>query len=636
MAKSYRKKLPGVLRELLWRDPRFIDDEGELLMAVVVDRAWQADRELVGLLLGDPGIKSRFFEEIEGHWIFKAAAFIDYISQQNLLASSYTRFRNRIGLNIDGKFLQERGEVSLVWPFKDCVLEGGQTRDEEKRKELFFNEILAQDEIDQLFEPKVLTNWKRYTVDGKQEVTKIKRDDKGIIKENMIIKGNNLLALHTLKKQFREKVKLIYIDPPYNTGNDSFGYNDSFSHSSWLTFMRNRLEVAKELLREDGVIFVQCDDSEQAYLKILMDEIFGRNQTDCMIWRKSGVGRDGKMKNTSTIRKDHEYLILAYKNIKKLNKSLEKPSWENSYPNPDNDTRGNYKSGSISRKENSSNPNHKNYYTVTSPSGKSFTRQFDVAKHEFEILNLDNRIYWGANADAVPAIKIFENEKRKTNTSSLILFSGTSTEGKKEIENIFCDINAFDTPKPEAMLEKIIQISTKKNDIVLDYYLGSGTTVAVAHKMGRQYIGVEQMNYMNDVPVVRLQKVINREQGGVSKSVNWQGGGDFIYCDLMRYNQTYMDKIQAAGSSDELLALWRDMTKNSFLNWYVNAAMPEEAVTDFSAIGVEKNGLEKQKKLLSQLLNKNQLYVNLSEIDDNNFSVEKVDKKLNREFYRES
>ena len=270
MPKNFNEKLIALLKT----DVRFIDEEGELVKAAVIDRAWKIDHGLVRLLLGDADIKAKFFDEIEGHWIFNLNTFIEYVSDKNFLADSYTRFRNRIGLNIGDKFMRERGEVSLVWPYKDCVLEGGQTKEEEKRKEIFFNEILAQDEIDRLFDPKVLTNWKRYTVDGEEDVMGLRRDERGTIRENLIIKGNNLVALHTLKQQFYGKVKLIYIDPPYNRGDDSFGYNDHFTHSSWLTFMKSRLGVAKELLRDDGVIFVQCDDNEQAYLKVLMDEVF--------------------------------------------------------------------------------------------------------------------------------------------------------------------------------------------------------------------------------------------------------------------------------------------------------------------------------------------------------------------------
>ena len=231
---NFNKKLIALLKT----HPDFVDESGELLPAAVKNHAWQLDPNLIRLLLSDPEIKSTFFDEIDRHWIFNHNTFIDYINEKNFLANSYTQFRNKIGLNIDGKFLRERGEVSLVWPYKDCVLEGGQTKEEEKRKEIFFNEILAQDEINQLFDPKVLTNWKRHTAEDEQEVTKIKRDDNDTIRENLIIKGNNLIALYTLKQQFRGQVKLIYIDPPYNPDSPSntFMYNNNFNRSSLVNF----------------------------------------------------------------------------------------------------------------------------------------------------------------------------------------------------------------------------------------------------------------------------------------------------------------------------------------------------------------------------------------------------------------
>lgn len=272
-----KQKLDEKLTALLKSIPDFVDESGELLSAAVKNHAWQLDHTLIKLLLSDPHVKTTFFDEIVGHWIFNHNTFIDYITTRNFFANSYTQFRNKIGLNIDGKFLRERGEVSLVWPYKDCVLEGGQTKEEEKRKEIFFNEILAQDEINRMFDPKVLTNWKRHTDAGERDVTEIKCDDNGTIRENLIIKGNNLIALHTLKQQFRGQVKLIYIDPPYNTKGDAniFGYNNSFNHSSWLTFMKNRLDIAKDLLSENGVVVITIDDYEYAHLKVLCDEVFG-------------------------------------------------------------------------------------------------------------------------------------------------------------------------------------------------------------------------------------------------------------------------------------------------------------------------------------------------------------------------
>ena len=270
-APNYREvtvptKFQKNLNDLLTTNEQFTTPEGHLFVTNVIDRAWKIDHDLLKLLLSDADIKAKFFDEIDGHWMFNVNTFVDFISNKDFLDNSYTRFRNNIGLTIGDKYLQERGEVSLVWPYKDCVLEGGQTHDEESREEVFLNELLAPDEINRLLDPKVLTGWNRYTVDGDQEVDDLRGAEDGTISENLLIKGNNLLALHTLKSHFRRTVKLIYIDPPYNTGNDSFGYNDRFNHSSWLTFMNNRLEVAKEFLRDDGSIFVNCDDNEQAYL----------------------------------------------------------------------------------------------------------------------------------------------------------------------------------------------------------------------------------------------------------------------------------------------------------------------------------------------------------------------------------
>jgi adenine-specific DNA-methyltransferase len=206
---------------------------------------------------------------------------VQFLEQKNYLNDSYTQYKNKVGLTIDGKYLKQRNEVALVWPFKDCILEGGQSREEDKREEIFFNEILAQDEITQLLEPKVVTNAKRIDKKGEHALDGFKRDvelnrKRGLpedtITDNLIIKGNNLLALHTLKEEFAGKVRLIYIDPPYNTGSDSFKYNDSFTESTWLTFMHNRLKAAHGLLHKSGVLLVQINDHNQTYLKILLDE----------------------------------------------------------------------------------------------------------------------------------------------------------------------------------------------------------------------------------------------------------------------------------------------------------------------------------------------------------------------------
>jgi adenine-specific DNA-methyltransferase len=244
-------KLYQTLESALKKEPNYVSDNGELKKWVVINKAQNYDAELIALLLDDKELKTKFFIEVKGVLVFNQSLFIQFLEQKNYLNDSYTAYKNKVGLNIDGKYLKQRNEVSLVWPFKDCILEGGQSREEDKREEIFFNEILAQDEITQLLEPKVLTNAKRYTSNGEKPIDRFNRNDKGIITDNLVLKGNNLLALHSLKEELAEKIKLIYIDPPYNTGNDGFKYNDSFNHSTWLTFMKNRLEISKKLLTKD-------------------------------------------------------------------------------------------------------------------------------------------------------------------------------------------------------------------------------------------------------------------------------------------------------------------------------------------------------------------------------------------------
>ncbi len=270
-------KLYQILESQLKKEPNYVSDNGELKKWVVLNKAQNFDEELIGLLLDNSDLKQKFFIEIKSTLIFNQNLFIQFLEQKNYLNDSYTQFKNKVGLSIDGKYLKQRNEVALVWPFKDCVLEGGQSREEDKREEIFFNETLAQDEITELLDPKVLTNAKVFDKDGEKDFSQFKRNENGTITDNLIIKGNNLLALHSLKKEFAGKVKLIYIDPPYNTDKDSFRYNDSFNHSTWLTFMKNRLEVAKDLLSIDGGIYVQADWNEIHYLKILMDDVFGRD-----------------------------------------------------------------------------------------------------------------------------------------------------------------------------------------------------------------------------------------------------------------------------------------------------------------------------------------------------------------------
>ena len=607
-----KQNFNGKLTALLKTYPDFLDDARELIPAAIRDHAWQLNHDLIKLLLTDYEIKATFFDEIDGHWVFNHNTFINYITDKNFLANSYTQFRNKIGLNIGGKFLRERGEVSLVWPYKDCVLEGGQTKEEEKRKEIFFNEILAQDEINRMFDPKVLTNWKRHTAEGEQNVIDIQRDENGIVRENLIIKGNNLTALHTLKQQFRGQVKLIYIDPPYNTGSDSFGYNDNFNHSGWLTFMRNRLEIAKELLTDDGVFFASCDDNEQAYLKILMDEIFGSKNfiTNFVVIRAEGGGL------AKQVVKGHDYLLTYAKNIENF-EPLRKPK----------DIRG-----KIVEKDGEKYWIEEDwlrlefgkygtcyYEDIERVKGKAKKDEIDrgIENGQYVLLNK------GKNKTIVGRYRALAEDGSKFYS----VLKHLNAAGKNELKDLMGE-DTFAFPKPTALLKEIILGATffkkDKDAIVLDFHAGSGTTAHAVLELNKQdngnrkFILVEQMDYVENVTVPRVKKVMKKENIG-----------DFVYCELMPYNQAFMDKIQSAHSSEALVALWRDIAENAFLNWYVNPEMPEDAINDFIAIG----DVEKQRHLLAELLDKNQLYVNLSEIEDADFEVSAEDKALNKDFY---
>ncbi|CAC9958544.1 Type III restriction-modification system methylation subunit (EC 2.1.1.72) [uncultured Gammaproteobacteria bacterium] len=653
---SFNQQLETLLKTL----DKFTDKEGILLKQNIKHHAEQFDSELIKLLLNNKTTKAHFFDAIDEATIFNYRKFIDYIDDKNFLIDSYTKFANKVGLTISNKHMQQINEVVLSFPFKDCVLEGGQSKDDEKRKEIFFNEVLANDEINRLLDKKVITSAKKYTKDGASDEINFKRDENGLIKDNLIIKGNNLLALHTLKSNFAGKVKLIYIDPPYNTGNDSFNYNDNFNHSTWLTFMKNRLEVARDLLSDDGVIFVQCDDNEQAYLKVLMDEIFGREEFVCnMIWEKKTGASDAKEIAVIT-----EFSILYSKNKNNLSFTKNTKSYDvNRYKLQDEyvKIRGNYYIDNLDRGglQYSDSLN----FGIKCPDGSiSFPNGRKSYFNDGWIWKWSkNKIIWAIENNFLEFRRskdkksgwsvCYKNYLKVDNKNNPIsrsaphknLIQGVlNTHASLEIIKIFGEKN-FSHPKPEELLQRIIELSTKKGDLVLDYHLGSGTTCAVAHKMGRQYIGIEQMDYIEDIAVKRMQKVIGKktkkdgellervdfDNGGISKSVDWQGGGEFIYFELDKYNQAFIEKI-AKVNEKNILKLYDDIIEKAFLNYDVESEKLKDKKQDFKALN-----LGDKKEFLFSILNKNQLYKNLSEINDKDLQVDENVKALNKGFYNE-
>ncbi|HOK80238.1 MAG TPA: site-specific DNA-methyltransferase [bacterium] len=619
------------LKSLLQKDERLVS-EGEILKNKIIELALKLDRDLIKLLLSHEKMKEVFFVEVDGTLIFDKDKFIKFVSNKQFLPDSYTAFKNKIGL-IDekGEFISEKKEVVLSWPYKDCVLEGGMTKEDQKRDEIFWNEILAPDEISRLFDPKVFTNAKRIDAKGEHKFDGFRTDDNGDIKDNLIIKGNNLLALHSLKKRFAGKVKLIYIDPPYNTGKDSFKYNDSFNHSSWLIFMKNRLIVAKDLLSNDGTIWINIDDNEGHYLKILCDEIFGReNFVINFIWQKKySPANDAKWFSDN-----HDHILVFAKNKESFKPNLlpRTDEMNNRYFNPDNDPRGPWKPGGFSVKT-----YKKEYdYPIETPSGKIVYPPkgscWQTSKENYLKLLKDNRIWFGPNNDAKPQLKQFLSEvQHGVVCKSIWLYDevGHNQISRKEIVNLFDDFT-FSTPKPERLIQRILHLGSNEGDLVLDFFAGSGTTGAVAMKMKRQFILTEQMEYINSVTVARLKKVTSGELGGISKEVGWKGGGDFVYLELMKWNENFADEIKKAKTKEELKKLWDAMKEKAFLSYKVDVKAIDEHAKDFADLSIDD-----QKRFLLECLDKNHWYVNYSEIDDEEYGVSEEDKKLNREFYED-
>lgn len=356
--------------------------------------------------------------------------------------------------------------------------------------------------------------------------------------DNRLIFGDNLLALKALEQEFTGRVKCVFIDPPYNTGSAFEHYDDGMEHSLWLSMMRDRLVLLHKLLAEDGSLWITIDDNEAHYLKVLCDEIFGRvNFIATVIWQKLFT-----VKNSARFFSDmHEYILIYAKNSTYWRRNLLPRSSEldQSYSNPDNDFRGPWTTNAIQAR----NYYSQGSYEIISPSGKKYNpppgTYWRISQETFKQLEIDRRIWWGKDGTATPRIKKYLSEAKQGVVPATLWFHddvGTNAEAKVEIRSLFQDVDSADvfmTPKPEKLIKRILEIATQPGDLVLDSFAGSGTTGAVAHKMGRRWIMIELGEHCHTHIIPRLQKVINgADQGGISKAVNWQGGGGFRYYKL--------------------------------------------------------------------------------------------------------
>ena len=622
------ENLNNILEEILKKDKKYVAEDGKILKAKIYEDSMNMDSNLIRLLANNERIKKSFFTNIDGILVFDKQKFAWFIDSKDFLPDSYTSFKNKIGLiDRSRNYISSNNDVVLTFPFKDCFLEGGQDKDEQKRKEIMYNELIASEDIKRMLSPKVFTNAKRYTKDGIEENITLKKDD------NLIIKGNNLIVLATLLGKFGGRVKCIYIDPPYNTGSDSFNYNDNFNHSTWLTFMKNRLELAKKLLSDNGVIFVQCDDNEQAYLKVLMDEIFGRdnfiNNISVKISPSSGVKR--RFANIKFIKNKENILLYKKRNIS-LNKlydiTKEYDDHYSIYFLKDD----NVKKIIIEESENIFRTHDPSKWSIDNFKDKNYTEK--INDKVYKVYNFDKTLFEYIIKTSTGKLNRLEPlawklSEDKTNITTLRGdFWDIGIEG--DIGNVNKEGNTKfgEGQKPERLIKDIIVSSTKKNDIVLDFHLGSGTTAAVAHKMGRRYIGIEQMDYIENITVERLNKVINGEQGGISKSVNWQGGGSFVYCELKENASILLSKIEET-TEKNINKVKEEIYNDKRIIPYITKEELEKVNKDF-----ENLKLEDKKKVLIDLIDKNKLYVNYSDMEDEEYSINKEEKIFTNSFYK--
>ena len=652
-----KKSFYETVEKILKKDKRFVSEKGELLRNAVYEAAQRMDAKLLKLLRGNADTRKRFFIDVDGIAVFDKQQFGWVVSNRAFLPDSYTRFRNKIGLAVGDDMIASSRNVELVFPYKDCVLEGGQTKEDQKRDEIFYNTSLAPDEVDRLLEPKVLTGAVRYDKKGKHEASTFDID-----KDNLIIKGNNLLALASLLPRYEGCVKLIYIDPPFNTGSDGFNYNDSFNHSTWMVFMSNRLQIAKRLLAKNGVICVNIGNEEVHYIRVLLDEIFGRenylNHITMTTNDPSGFKATGqKVFSTS----NHLLLYALDVRLCRIKKMYVRKDYDNNYKyvilNPQDDySQWRFstvidevcKEKGLSKKEFASlhkgmqqemmsaySDAHRDMVFRTAAIGggarakriktieQSARNKGIVYRHPnedvdgFYILNGEGIVFWGnlfreIDGNMVASMPL-------TDVWTDIKWTGIAGEGSVTLKN---------GKKPELLLKRILELATDTDDIVLDYHLGSGTTCAVAHKMGRRYIGIEQLDYGDNDSVVRLKNVITGDKSGVSKLVNWRGGGAFVCCEMAKSNQKFVERIEAAEKDPELVKIWDEMLATGFISCKIAPAAFSMKDEDFKALP-----LVDKKRILMDLLDMNQLYVNYCDIDDKAFKVSAADKAFSRSFY---
>lgn len=630
------------LETVLKGDERFVSQNGQLLKPRVQDAVSQLDAHLIRQLMASPVLKEHFFKNVDGITIFDQEKFMWVVNYKEFLPDSYTSYRNKIGLSAnDHDLLTQSNEVSLVWPYKDCVLEGGQDKEDEQRDEIFYNETLAPDEVGRLLAPKAFSNATRYSAEGEEHVTEFDEND------NLIIKGNNLLALSSLLEQYEGQVKCIYIDPPYyfqKAKGDSFKYNSDFKFSTWLSFMKHRLVLARRLLRKDGTIWIQVGEDGMHYLKVLCDQIFGSDHFVGTLPRRV---RSGKSDVPFNLSQDFDFVLLysnASSDVPAIGRSVERKYYET----PDYPGRP-WRLADLT-KQTTAKERPNSYFTMVDPkTGKKYPasekRTWAITPETFDDYYEAGYIVFPDDYDFLnitkPQARKFKDQDEETGKLSAVisdflikdflqvLLSGSKNKNANEHLQTLIGLDAFSFPKPEELIESILNVATNSGDLVLDFFLGSGTTAAVAHKMGRRYIGVEQMDYVSSVTIPRLQQVIAGEQGGVSKAQEWKGGGSFVYVELAEQSEKLMRELQDAATTDEVQGVLDQATERGLLR---PSVLPDQLAD--SALEFAQLSLDEQKRAVAELIDKNRLYINASDAEDAELGLSEADIAFTKSFYQ--
>lgn len=634
------------LSKLLLSQEEFVV-EGTVNKNKVSELARSYNQKLLNLLQQNKKVKSHFFVETEGGLVFKLDVFLQFLNNKSFLPDSYTKYKQKIGLALEGNLdlLTQNRSVVLNWPYKDCTLEGGQTKDDSKRQEIFYNEVLSPKEINRMVEKKALSNF-RYFDKGIEQI-----DFNLSGKENIIIKGNNLIALYSLKNKFAGKIDAIYIDPPYNTpntSNNTFAYNNTFNHSTWLTFMKNRLELSKQLLKpETGVIMVAIDENEQAYLGVLLDEIFGSDYEKHMIT----IIHNPRGIQGTNFSYTNEFLYFVFPRGKKLigNRKLKDEEIDFS-------PLRNW--GGESLRTDGKNTFYpiivnKNSLEIVG-FGDIPDEDYHPKKNEFKddlvyIFPIDQRGIerkWRYARNTVEGIrhllKVDVKEKKDKDTNQMNkVFDiqlgkdfgqyktvwadakyDSSIHGKQLLAKLVPD-SKFSFPKSVyAVYDALYSVVAENKDaLILDFFAGSGTTGHAVQMLNnldngnRQFILVEQMDYIESVT---LQKNVT-----VQENYN---NGKLIYCEITNDAQNFINKIDEAKSRTEIVELFEMIKNSSFISYRIN---PKKLKSDEFI----KLPFDEQKLLLREIIDNNNLYVNYADIEDYNYNFSEKEKELNYQFY---